>query len=57
MSETQKIDPETGLKERSVDIAGILKAANIPNWARPTGPNIFGRIKQAVDYVLDQQRQ
>lgn len=30
MSDKVKIDPETGLKERSVDIASILKATKIP---------------------------
>lgn len=44
MSEQPKIDPETGLKERSVDIASILRAANIPIWAKPRGPNLFDRI-------------
>lgn len=57
MSEQIKIDPETGLKERSVDIASILKAANIPAWSRPKGPNLFGRIKDPVEYVEEQHRQ
>lgn len=48
MNEQPKIDPETGLKERSVDIAGILRAANIPAWIRPKGPDLFDRIKEPV---------
>jgi hypothetical protein len=40
-----KIDPETGLKERSVDIASILQASNIPAWSKPKGPDMFDRIK------------
>lgn len=57
MSEQVKIDPETGLKERSVDIASILKAVNIPAWSKPRGTDLFDRIKEPVEYVLDQQRQ
>jgi len=39
-----KIDPETGLKERSVDIASILRAANIPAWSKPKGVDLFERV-------------
>lgn len=48
MSQQPKIDPETGLKERSVDIASILKAVNIPSWSKPKGPNLFDRISEPV---------
>jgi hypothetical protein len=57
MSNQVKIDPETGLKERSVDIASILRAANIPAWSKPKGSDLFDRIKEPVEYVQDQQRQ
>ncbi len=57
MADQVKIDPETGFKERSVDIAGILRAVHIPAWSRPKGPDLFDRIKDPVEYVLDQQRQ
>ena len=57
MSNQVKIDPDTGLKERSVDIASILKAVNIPTWSKPKGPDLFDRIKDPVEYVQDQQRQ
>lgn len=57
MSEQPKIDPETGLKERTVDIASILKAVNIPTWGRPKGPDLFDRIKEPIEYILDQQKQ
>lgn len=38
-----KIDPETGLKERSFDIASILKISNLSAWSKPRGVDIFGR--------------
>lgn len=46
-----KIDPETGMLERSVNIEDILEAKNIPAWGKPTGVNLFGRTYPAVDYV------
>ncbi len=39
-----KIDPKTGLKERTVNIASILKLANVTSWGKPKGTNIFSRI-------------
>ncbi len=52
----RKIDPETGLMERSVNIEDILEAKNIPSWARPKGTNLFERVHVGMDYV-DRQRQ
>lgn len=52
-----KIDPETGMLERSVNIEDILEAKNIPSWGKPTGVNLFGRTYPAVDYVQRQRDQ
>lgn len=38
-----KIDPETGLKERSIDIASIMKATNLAAWGKPRGVDLFTR--------------
>ena len=43
-----KIDPETGLKERSIDIASLLKATNLPAWSKPRGADLFGRTYAPV---------
>jgi hypothetical protein len=51
MSMKNKIDPETGLFERNVDIESILKSAKIPEWGRPTGKELFKRIADPVDYI------
>lgn len=53
----RKIDPDTGLMERSVNIEDILEAKNIPLWAKPKGAKLFDRIYQAVEYVERQQSQ
>lgn len=39
-----KLDPETGMLERSVNIEDILEAKNIPSWGKPSGVDIFKRI-------------
>ena len=57
MSSDIKIDPETGTKERTVDIEGIMEASKIPMWARPKGVDIFKRNKDAVDFVYRIQKQ
>jgi len=40
-----KIDPETGLKERSIDIASIMnmKVTNLAAWSKPRGVDLFAR--------------
>lgn len=38
-----KINPITGLKERSVKIDQFLKANNISRWGKPKGLNLFDR--------------
>lgn len=40
-----KIDPETGLMERTVNIEDILEAKNIPSWGKPKGWDLFNRNK------------
>lgn len=52
-----QIDPETGLKERTVNIESILQAKHIPSWGKPKGKHLFERIQPAVDYVSKQQEQ
>jgi len=52
-----KIDPETGLKERSIDIASILRATNIPAWSKPKGVDLFTRIHEPIQYQIDQHKQ
>lgn len=51
----RKIDPETGLMERSVNIEDYLEVKDVPSWGRPKGTNIFERINPAVNY-FDRQR-
>jgi hypothetical protein len=46
-----KIDPETGLMERSVNIEDILEVKNAPSWGKPKGISIFERVYECVDYV------
>lgn len=52
-----KIDPQTGMMERSVNIEDILEAKDIPSWGKPKGANIFERISPAVNYVERQRSQ
>lgn len=40
----QNLDPNTGLKERTVNIASILKLSKVSGWGKPKGVNIFDRI-------------
>lgn len=37
----RKIDQETGLLERTVNIEDILEAKNIPSWGKPKGVDLF----------------
>lgn len=53
----RKIDPETGMMERSVNIEDILEAKNIPSWGKPKGTEVFERVYPAVDYVQRQRDQ
>ena len=57
MSKQLKIDPETGLLERSVNIEDYLEAKDVPTWGKPKGRNIFERIHPAVAYVERQRSQ
>lgn len=52
-----KIDPETGLRERTVDIANISRVSNIAAWGKPKGKNMFKRVSPLVDYAEDQIKQ
>ena len=52
-----KIDPETGLMERSVNIEDILEVKNAPSWGKPKGISIFERVYECVDYVQRQRAQ
>ncbi len=52
-----KIDAQTGMMERSVNIEDILEAKDIPSWGKPKGANIFERISPAVNYVERQRSQ
>ena len=36
-----KIDPETGLLERSVNLENLLELKNIPSWSKPKGKDLF----------------
>ena len=38
------IDPETGLKERTVNIEDILEVKNVPSWGKPKGKDLFERV-------------
>lgn len=40
-----------------MDIASILRAANIPAWSKPKGIDLFGRIHEAIQYQIDQHKQ
>ena len=51
-----KIDPETGLQERTVNIAAILKMGDLASWAKPRGTDLFGRVKPAIDYLYSQEK-
>lgn len=53
----RKIDPETGMMERSVNIEDILEAKNIASWGKPKGTEVFERVYPAVDYVQRQRDQ
>ena len=57
MSQKPKIDPETGLYERRIDIEDIIEAKNIPSWGNPKGVDLFERINPVVDYVSKQHSQ
>lgn len=46
-----KIDAQTGMMERSVNIEDILEAKDIPSWGKPKGANLFDRISAGVKYV------
>lgn len=39
-----KLDQQTGLLERSVNIQDYLVLKNIPVWGRPKGTNMFERL-------------
>jgi hypothetical protein len=39
----RKIDPETGNKERSVDMKTIFETVKVPSFGRPKGPNLLKR--------------
>lgn len=45
------IDPETGLRERYVDIESVLETVKIPTFGRPKGIDIFKRIEEGITYV------
>lgn len=51
------VDPETGLKERTVNIEDILEAKNIPSWGKPRGIDLFERVEPAINYISKQQQQ
>lgn len=58
MSEKLKIDLETGLKERSIDIETVIKLANIPGILNGfKGPDIFSRLHSAYERVEEQHNQ
>jgi hypothetical protein len=40
------------MKERSVDIASILKAVNIQSWSKPNGPDLFKRVYEPIEYII-----
>ena len=52
-----KIDPKTGLKERTCDIESFLKLADVETWGKPKGPNLFTRTYSVVDYTQEQRDQ
>lgn len=36
-----KIDPETGLRERYVNIEAVLETVKIPSYGKPKGIDLF----------------
>ena len=50
-----KIDPQTGLKERTVDIETMLDHKGA--LEKPRGRDLFKRVSPTVDYVEGQKKQ
>ena len=46
----QKIDPETGLLERTFSLEEALDL-NVQEWGKPRGTNVFKRIEPAINYI------
>jgi len=40
------------MKERSVDIASILRVTNNPSWSKPKGPDLFKRVYEPIEYTM-----
>ena len=59
MSDDQqpKYDPNTGLKERSIDISSVLRLKNVLNFGKPKGTDLFDRVEETVSYVNGQRDQ
>lgn len=45
------IDPQTGLKYRTVDLRAYTMLANKTEWGKPKGKDMFTRTHNVQEYV------
>ena len=45
------IDPQTGLKHRTVDLRAYTMLANKTEWGKPKGKDMFTRTHNVQEYV------
>ena len=51
-----KIDAQTGLMERTVDIEEYLEFKNIVAWAKASGKDLFGRLHVLPIWINKQRK-
>ena len=54
---SKNIDPQTGLKYRTVDLKAYSDLADKTTWGKPKGVDLFGRTHHVHKYIEKQIKQ